>query len=98
MLLSISKTKEKSVARRLLSLPCTLVIEELLQDDEDTATINFSLLGSLLSPKSLSVYYSRGIEEQGSVPSPSSFELLTVFVDWRLCLRSDRLSRSFYSH
>lgn len=81
MLVSLSKTKETNVARRLLSLLCTSVIKELVQDDEDTATTNFSLLGSLLSPKILSVDYSRAIEKKGSAPSPSSFELLTVFVD-----------------
>lgn len=81
MLVSLSKTKETSLARRLLSLLYTLVIKELLRDDEDIVTINFSPLGNLLSPKSLSVDCSRGIEKKGRPPSPSSFEPLTVFVD-----------------
>lgn len=75
------------------------MIKKLLQhDDEDRATIHFSPLGNLLSPKSLHVDFSRGKEKKGSAPPPSSsFEPLIFFVDGRLGLPSDRLSRSLYS-
>lgn len=81
MLVSLSKTKETNVAGRLLSLLYSSEIKELLLDNEDTATTSFFILGNLVSFKSLSEDYSRGIEKKGNAPASSSFEPLTVFVD-----------------